>query len=348
MPHFPVRGPSGDLTTKDAVADGAGRHGTTGARSWRMRLRSLGSRLGLLWVLIALFVLFSIWLPHTFLTLGNVQTMVNSQAVILILAIAATMPLRAGDFDFSIAAVMTASTATVIVLVSHGQSLALAVFLALGLGLVVGVVNALLIVKIGVDSLITTLGMLTALGGYAYAITNSNVIVVSRSAVLGFARDSFAGFPAATWYAWVLVVVAWYVYEKTPLGRYLIFIGGNREAAKLAGVRVSGVRGLALLTSALLSAFAGIVLAGQLGAIDPSIGSQYLLQPFAAALLGATTVTIGRPNALGTLIALYLLVIGVTGLELLGASSWANDVFNGLALVVAVTVAKLAAGSRQT
>jgi ribose transport system permease protein len=346
MPRFPVRGPSGDLTVK-AATDAAERNDADGAPWWRTRLRSLGSRLGLLWVLIALFVLFSVWLPSTFFTLGNVQTMVNSQAVILMLAIAATMPLRAGDFDFSIAAVMTASTATVIVMVSHGDSLALAVLLALGLGLVVGIVNALLIVKIGVDSLITTLGMLTALGGYAYAITNSNVIVVSRSAVLGFARDSIAGFPAATWYAWILVVIAWYVYEKTPLGRYLIFIGGNREAARLAGVRVGGVRGLALLTSAVLSAFAGVVLAGQLGAIDPSIGSQYLLQPFAAALLGATTVTIGRPNALGTLIALYLLVIGVTGLELLGASSWANDVFNGLALVVAVTVAKLAAGSRQ-
>lgn len=345
MPRFPIRSPSRD----PAVRADANATQRNGAGQPRRRLKSLGSRLGLLWVLIGLFALFSVWLPSTFFTLGNVQTMVNSQSVILMLAIAATVPLRAGDFDFSIAAVMTASTATVVVLVSHGQSLALAVLLALGVGLVVGITNTLLIVMVGVDSLITTLGMLTALGGYAYAITNSNVIDLPQSSpVLGFARHTIAGFPAATWYAWILVAIAWYVYEKTPLGRYLIFIGGNREAARLTGVRVSAVRGFALLTSAMLSAFAGVVLAGQLGAIDPSIGSQYLLQPFAAALLGATTVTIGRPNALGTLIALYLLVIGVTGLELLGASSWANDVFNGLALVVAVTVAKLTAGSQQT
>jgi ribose transport system permease protein len=348
MPRLPVRSPSRDPAVK-AAADPAQRESANSSSQPLTRLKSLGSRLGLLWVMIALFALFSIWLPSTFFTLGNVQTMVNSQSVILMLAIAATVPLRAGDFDFSIAAVMTASTATVVVLVSHGQSLALAVLLALGVGLVVGTINTLLIVMVGVDSLITTLGLLTALGGYAYAITNSNVIDLPQSsAVLGFARDTIAGFPAATWYAWILVVIAWYVYEKTPLGRYLIFIGGNRDAARLAGVRVSAVRGFALLTSALLSAFAGVVLAGQLGAIDPSIGSQYLLQPFAAALLGATTVTIGRANALGTLVALYLLVIGVTGLELLGASSWANDVFNGLALVVAVTVAKLTAGSQQT
>jgi ribose transport system permease protein len=346
MPRLPVRSPSRDNAAKPAP-DATQLKGADG--SWpRTRLKSLGSRLGLFWVLIALFVMFSVWLPSTFFTLGNVQTMVNSQSVILMLAIAATVPLRAGDFDFSIAAVMTASTATVVVVVSHGQSLTVAVLLALAVGLVVGIANTLLIVVIGVNSLITTLGLLTALGGYAYAITNSNVIDLPRSAVEGFARDTVAGFPAATWYGWVLVLIAWYVYEKTPYGRYLVFIGGNREAARLAGVRVSAVRGSALLTSAMLSAFAGVVLAGQLGAIDPSIGSQYLLQPFAAALLGATTVTIGRPNALGTLIALYLLVIGVTGLELLGASSWANDVFNGLALVAAVTVAKLTAGSQQT
>jgi ribose transport system permease protein len=105
-------------------------------------------------------------------------------------------------------------------------------------------------------------------------------------------------------------------------------------------------RSTALIMSALLSSFAGLVLAGQLGAIDPSVGSQYLLQPFAAALLGATTITLGRYNAIGTLVALYLLVVGVTGLQLLGASSWANDVFNGVALVVAVTVARLTARSR--
>src|SRR5262249_50841099 len=160
-------------------------------------------------------------------------------------------------------------------------------------------------------------------------ITDNNVIDLDNRAIVDFARGDVLGLPAATWYGWVLVAIAWYVYERTPLGRYLLFIGGNRDAARLAGIRVAAIRIGALLATSLISAFAGLVLAGQLGAIDPSIGPQYLLQPFAAALLGATTVTIGRQNALGTLIALYLLAVGVTGLQLLGASSWANNVFNG-------------------
>src|SRR5690606_22065045 len=116
----------------------------------------------------------------------------------------------------------------------------------------------------------------------------------------------------------------WYAYERTPLGRYMLFIGGNRSASELAGINVDRIRIGSFIASGLIAALIGVFLVGNLGAIDPSIGSQYLLAPFAAVFLGATAITVGRFNSFGTVVALYLLAVGFTGLQLMGAPSWVN------------------------
>src|SRR5262249_20960427 len=159
----------------------------------------------------------------------------------------------------------------------------------LALGLLVGLVNAVLIVKIGVDAFIVTLGMGTALGGLAYAITGSQVLSQFPNDLLVIARTTFLGLPALTWYGWLLVLIAWFVYDRPPLGRYLLFVGGSRESARLAGLPVDRLRMFAFIGSALISAITGVLLASSIGALDPSLSGQFLLQPFTAAFLGATT-----------------------------------------------------------
>jgi ribose transport system permease protein len=201
-------------------------------------------------------------------------------------------------------------------------------------------------VKVGVSSFITTLGMLTALSGVTYAITSSKTIFGLEGALLDISRHRLLDFPLRTWYGWVLVLVFWFVYERTPLGRYLLFVGGSRQAARLAGLPVDRIRIGAFVASSTLAALTGILLAGFLGGIDPSVGPGFLLQPFAAAFLGATAIHIGRFNAVGTVAALYLLIIGITGLTLLGADNWVTDVFNGVALILAVSLARVVGGRR--
>jgi ribose transport system permease protein len=304
------------------------------------------SRFGVVVALALLIISFSIALPTTFFTTGNFQTMVNAQAIVLILAIAATIPLRAGDFDLSIAAVMTTTAAVTAKIVAGGGSVIVALIAVIAVGVVIGLIHGLLVVRIGVDAFITTLGSLTALTGVAYAITNSEIVSGFPDALLNVSRTEILGLPSLTWIGWILVAGAWYVYERTPVGRYLVFVGGSREAARLAGVRVDAVRIGAFVASATISAIAGFLFAGSLGSVDPSVSGQFLLQPFAAAFLGATTITLGRFNAVGTLVGLYLLVVGITGLQLLGAQPWVSDVFNGVALVLAVTFARIASRSR--
>jgi ribose transport system permease protein len=310
----------------------------------------IAEKYGLVLALVLAFAGFSIALPSTFPTVGNVKAMIDSQAIIVVLGIALTIPLRSGGFDLSIAGMMTASAALTAGLTSHHVSVLIAIVASLALGAAIGLVNGTLIVRVGVDSFVATLGMMTVLGGLAYAFTSSQVIVNLPPSLLALARDQVLGFPTIVWIGWVLVAVAWYVYERTPLGRYLLFIGGSRESARLAGLRVDRIRIGAFVACSLISAFAGVLLAGSVGEVDPSISGQFLLQPFAGVFLGATTIAVGRINALGTLVALYLLVVGITGLQLYGAQLWVSDVFNGAALILAVTFARLAskaARSRQ-
>lgn len=308
-------------------------------------VRGLFERYALVALLVLLFGLCSAFLPE-FRSVGILKVMVNSQAIVLLLALTATIVLRTGFFDLSIPAIMLVSTAIIVVGSDHGQPLGLLVLVALVSGAVIGAINAFLIVWLGVDSFVTTLGMFTALTGLTYAITDSKVLIGVPDVLINVSRNQFAGLPAVTWYGWVLAVVLFYVYERTPLGRYMLFIGGSPDSAKLAGIRVGRVSGGAFIFSGLLGAAIGILLAGNLGAIDPSIGSQYLLSPYAAVFLGATAITVGRFNSIGTVVALYLLVVGITGLQILGAESWVNNIFNGCALIVAVSLAKVVARSR--
>jgi len=309
----------------------------------RRQLLRYAEQYGLLVVLIFAFVVFSLLLPQTFATEGNMRAMINSQAIILLLALAETFPLRSGEFDLSIAGVMTAAGAITAILTVNGFGLPVALLTVALLGLVVGLINGLLVVRVGINSFIVTLGISTALGGLAFAITGSRIIPNIPADVLALSRTQILGFPLVVWIGWVFVVVLWYLYERTPLGRFLLFVGGSRESARLAGLRVDRIRIGAFITCSMIAALTGVLFAGSVGQLDPSVAGQFLLQPFAAVFLGATAITVGRFNALGTIIALYLLTIFVTGLQLLGADPWVSNVFNGVALVLAVTFARLAA-----
>jgi ribose transport system permease protein len=316
---------------------------TTPSRGWNLAAKvEQWALVGALLVLLAVCMAF---IPQ-FRTASLFTTMLNAQSLVLLLALVATVVLRMGDFDLSIAQTMVASAAVIAQLTTNGTSAMIAIPLALLLGVAVGLVNSVLVVKIGVDSFVATLGSYTSLAGLSYLITDSRIISGASDGFINLARSKMLGIPAITWYAWILVVVLWYVYQRTPLGRYSLFIGGNRQAARLAGIPVNGIRTGAYVVSGLLASCLGICFFGYFGAVDPAAGGQYMLQPFAAAFLGATAITVGRFNAFGTICALYLLTVGITALQLLGAETWVTNLFYGLALMLSVAAAKIAGRRR--
>jgi ribose transport system permease protein len=154
-------------------------------------------------------------------------------------------------------------------------------------------------------------------------------------------RTDFLGLPLAFFYGLALTVIIWYVFSYTPLGRYIYFVGVGSDMARLSGVPVNAVRAGSLIAGSFLAALAGVVLAGTIGAADPNVGSSFLLPAFAAVFLGSTAIQPGRFNPWGTFVAVYFLVTGITGLQLVGLSGWIEDVFYGGSLVIAVALSRL-------
>ncbi|WP_222706033.1 ABC transporter permease [Homoserinibacter sp. GY 40078] len=304
-------------------------------RSQRARRLEAGA-LPLAWLVVA--VIFSILQPAAFLTWSNVASMFASQTVLVVLTLALIVPLTTGDFDLSVGAVVGISAMTVAILnASMGLPIGLAILVALIVGLVIGLINGALIVLLGIESLIVTLGMSTVITGVTLWVSEARTITgVDQALIDAVIRTRLLGIPIEFFYGLLLALVIWYVFEFTPIGQRMLIVGRNRDVARLAGIRVGRVRWGALATSSLIAAFGGVLVVGTSGSAGPSTGLDLLLPAFAAAFLGSTTVKPGRFNPWGTLIAAYFLVTGITGLQLLGGQTFVQNLFYGGALIVAV------------
>jgi ribose transport system permease protein len=264
--------------------------------------------------------------------------------VLVVLTLALLPPLVAGDYDLSVAATMgLAGMVLAILNVNHGWSIGMSIAAALAVGLVVGVLNGAIIVLLGIDSLIVTLGTSTFIAGVILWISDSQTISgVSVELIDYVVVKQLLGIPLAFYYGIAVGLLMFYVFEFMPVGRRLLFVGRGRSVARLSGIRVKRLRWGAFVTSGVISAFAGVLYVGTLGSADPTSSLSFLLPAFAAAFLGATTIMPGRFNPLGSIAAVYFLVTGITGLQLLGVQTFVQQLFYGGALVLAVALSQLA------
>jgi ribose transport system permease protein len=301
--------------------------------------RLSGLYLGVLFI-----VTFGILKPHLFLTGATMHTIASQQAITAILGFAVVIPLAAGVFDLSIGAVMNLAAVVAVQLQAnpanpHGVGMWVAIAAALGLGVLFGAVNGFLVVRLKVSSFIATLGSATVIAAIQEIITNqSTPIPPLSSAWRELTQRQVFGFQIVVIYVLVLAVILWWVLEKSPAGRFIYATGGNPEAARLTGVRVDRWVWLSFVASGTLSAVAGVLYASLVGA-TLNFGGALLLPAYAAAFLGSTQIKPGRFNVWGTLIAVYVLAIGVHGIQLMTTVTWLNDMFNGIALITAVAFA---------
>ena len=327
---------------------GAGPPAAPPRRRPRLDVTDILDRYGIIGAWLAIIILFAILEPTTFFTVANFETVFGSQAVLLILALALLIPLTVGEFDLSVTGAMSVAAVLIGFLnVQHNWPIVPAVLVALAAGVIIGLINTFFVMVVGVQSIVVTLGSGTLWMGVAYGIEPSNVAGISPGLVNATATN-VVGLPLAFWYGLILTLFAWYVYSFTPLGRYLHFVGANRQVSRMSGIPVTSIRAGSLMVSATVSAFAGVVLVGTLASSSPSDSSEFLLPAFAAVFLGATAITPGRFNPWGTFIAVFFLITGITGLELFGLSGWIEDVFYGASLVLAVALSRLAARRRGT
>ncbi len=292
--------------------------------------------------------IFSLWVPTTFLTSVTLKSVASDQAISLILAVGLLFTLSAGQYDLSaaqnlgLAAVIDAS-----IMVKGGYSPGVAFVVTVLLSAAIGLVNGVIVSKVGVNSFIATLGMSSVLLALTSLISGDNFIGPVPSGFQAIVSSSPLGLPILTWYAVALALVVWYVLEHTPNGRRIYATGANPDAARLAGVRINRYVITSFVATGAFAGLGGVLLTAKIGQVSSSLGPPYLLPTFAACFLGTTQVKVGRFNVWGTVLALYLLATGVKGLQLAGSQLWVTDLFNGIALVGAVSVAVISQRRRR-
>ena len=338
------QGESGERTTAAGVGRTIQSDTTPRGRRSRLPAVKLGGLIRYSGVLgtIVLVVGFAVYLPGIFLTETTFRTILSNQAATGILAMAALVPLAAGQFDLSFTTVAGLSLVVSVKLSTETSfSLPLIIVAAIACSLACGVVIGSLIAFLDLDSIIVTLGASTLILGILEYLTGGKTLYGHFAPrFLDLGRGSLGPVPYVVIFLAALSLLVWVWLEHTPSGRYTLAVGSNPTAARLAGRSVPRTYLLVMMASSLLAGIGGVLLAAQANVAATATAPGYLLPALAALLLGATQVR-DRANVAGTLIALILLGTGIKGLQLAGAEDWVTPVFNGTVLILAVIAASI-------
>lgn len=305
-------------------------------------LKLSAQRFSAVWLWALFFVTFSITNPSAFPTVTTMRLVLSGQVAPGLLALAVLIPLAAGAFDLSVGTMLAIAMVTTAWFEQNAHlNIVLAAIVSIIICALIGFINGFLVVRIGINSFIATLGVSEVLSAAMLFTTQDNEIDNAYSSTFQqFTQHRLLGISLDVYYLVVLSLLLWYVLEHTPVGRYLYATGGNLAGARLAGVQVDRMIWGSFVASAVISGFAGVVYASEVGLFNPSFGPPFLFPAFAAVFFGATQIK-RRPNVWGTVIALFALAFGVEGLQLrfFGNNYWITPLFNGVALVAAVSLA---------
>jgi len=316
------------------------------------RRRSPGARSGLaifaryatIIGLALMIVIFSILSPDAFPTLNNFINVLNQASLATIIAGGLTLAVIVGELDLSIGYAASLHGILVTGLIVHNKMpIALAIVIVLALGALIGVINGLIVTKLRVNSVIATLGVGTIIVGLAFAYSSGVPIVAGVPE--GFLQLSLGrwllGIPNPIIVMAIVVAGLWLLVERTAIGQEIQAVGGNPIAARLAGIDVDRIKILGFVISAVCAALTGALLASRLGSGTTSAADSYLLTAFAAVFLGSATLRDGEFHVLGTFIGTLIIVFGFNGLNIFGAPTFSQYVFQGAILVAAVALSSL-------
>lgn len=316
------------------------RRGLRDSRAGSLVIRIL-ERYWLVAFLVIEVVTFSIMRPDTFATVANLQTISLQQVEPLIAALALTLPLIVGEFDLAVGTVATGSAVVVAGMMGDSVSTPVAMLAAVVAAAVVGLIVGLLVARFEVNSFIGTLGASTAIAGLIEQYTGGLALNKNISPWLtNLANHKIVGVPVLVILAAVLAFVVWFVLQQTVYGRQLSALGANRRAAGLLGLSARQLITSTFVLSGVLAGIAGLVqVSVEAGANPSSGGISLVISAITAVYLGATCFRPGHFNVAGTVVGLFFLAFGVSGLSLIGLAAWVQNVFTGLSLIVALALA---------
>ncbi len=323
------------------MSESTGASTATQGTSWQERVKSSALRegLGLVIMYAIILVVMSLLSPY-FLTQRNFLNLLLASSVIGIIAMFTTMLMVGGGLDLSIGS----TVALVGVVISHGQytfGVWGAVLLGLLVALLIGVTNGVLVTWVGINPLITTLGMFSVVRGMAFVFSGGLSEPMLDPAFGEIGRGFVAGIPVPVLIFATVTIICHIVLRYTSYGRAMYAIGGNPIASRLAGLPVRRYRMVAYILSALSAGVAGIILTSQLGAGAPQAATGLEISVIAAVILGGTSLAGGKGTIPGTLLGVLILGTLNNGMQLLSVSSYFQQIAQGLVLLLAVGLDQL-------
>lgn len=312
----------------------------TASKSARRKrlLHRLPPETGVAAVLIIAVLYLSFTQPY-FLQRDNFRLIAKQSAEIGILATGMTYVIATGGIDISVGSVVGLCALVLGALsVVLGWSLWVSILVCLAVGAACGLINGLLIARVGMPSIIATLAMYAAARAGALVVDNGGHISNIPTILVNFAQTDFAGVPAVAWIAIIIAVLGAVILRRTNAGRMVLALGGNREASRMSGINVKWVETLVYTAVGLLAGLAAIITTARAATAEPNAGTTYEIQAITAVVLGGTPITGGRATILGTILGVITVTVLRDGVALAGQDANMQQLIIGIALLIAVEV----------
>ncbi|ARQ58204.1 ABC transporter permease [Rhizobium sophoriradicis] len=304
-----------------------------------LSVRDAGTLIGL----VAIVIIFGLLAPD-FLSQRNLLNILQQSSINACLALGMTLVIISGGIDLSVgptAAIAAVISATLLV---AGVPVPLAILAGLGIGVLCGLVNGVLVAYAGLQPFIVTLGTLSTYRAIALIYTGGNPVLGVPQNFRTLFNGSAAGIPNSVVMVAVVALLAWVLLKKTPLGEYLLAVGGNEEAAYVAGVPIAMTKITAYVISGVLAALASMILIGRLGAAEPILGNLWELDAIAAAAIGGASLMGGKGSVIGTLLGAIILGAMRNGLTLMNVQAFYQLLATGLIILVAMMIDRVTRG----
>jgi L-arabinose transport system permease protein len=291
-------------------------------------------------VLAILFLVCSLLVP-SFFSVRNMSGLLLAVSTVGMVSTTMLFCLASGNFDLSVGSVVAAAGVMAAVVMNATGSVALGVAGALGFGFVVGVFNGLIVAKARINPLITTLASMEIVRGLAYIVSDGKAVGVTQESFYALGSSALLGVPTPVWLCAACFVVLGFLLDRTTFGRNTLAVGGNEEAARLAGVRVDRVKIAIFALQGVVAAFAGLVLASRMTSGQPMSSQGFELQVISACVLGGVSLTGGVGRMSFVIAGVLIMGIVQNSMNLLNIAPFYQYVARGAILLGAVLIDRL-------
>jgi L-arabinose transport system permease protein len=298
-------------------------------------LKNIWENAGMLFVFIFMFIVFSIFVPY-FFTFENMTGLALSVSMVGMVSCTMLFCLASGDFDLSVEAVVAASGVICAVVIKETDNIFLGILSGILSGGIVGIVNGTIIAKFKINALITTLATMQIVRGIGFIVSKGSSVGISNDSFSILGTGTILNIPNPIWITLMIFIIFGILLNKTTFGRNTLAIGGNKEAARLAGINVNRIKIAIFTIQGLMSGFAGVVLASRLTSGQPNTSQGFALDCISACVLGGVSLAGGVGTMLGTVVGVLIMGMVRNVLNLLNVQTFYQYIVTGSILLAAV------------